>query len=395
MPRPHLAAILEDAWRAQLMGMMRRRGWGTRVLAFTGYGVAASTDETLPTSRRGGSLRVLGRVLMTRRPYAPAAADANATWVELRNADHERRGWRAFFGTPAMGEPVTVVLGDREIRTRADRTGLLDLTIGDHGLEPGWHQVRLLSPRAAETTATVRVVDPAETVGIVSDIDDTVITTTMPRPMIAAWNTFFRHEGTRRAVPGMATMYRELLEAHPGAPIVYVSTGAWNAVPQLTRFLKRAGYPVGPLLMTDWGATNTGWFRSGQDHKRACLHRLAREMPQVRWILVGDDGQHDPTLYGEFAEQRPDRVRVIAIRMLSAAQQMLSHFTPVATNDFEQHVGVELPVCRAGDGYALLDQMREALGEDLGAAAAGESAGSGREPTGAVRESTGAGARGA
>lgn len=79
MPRPHAAAIFEDAWNRQVAGAMRRRGWGTRVLAHTGYG---STDR----------IRVLGRVLMTRRPYAPAAADARATWLELRTADNERRG---------------------------------------------------------------------------------------------------------------------------------------------------------------------------------------------------------------------------------------------------------------------------------------------------------------
>src|SRR5699024_3521644 len=263
--------------------------------------------------------------------------------------------------TPASGEPVTVTIGEREFRTRADRSGLLDLTITGHGLEPGWHDLHISSPRAADTTAAVFIVDPEQTFGIVSDIDDTIITTTMPRPMIAAYNTFFRHEGTRRAVPGMATMYRELLEQHPGAPIVYVSTGAWNAVPPLMRFLRRAGYPVGPMLMTDWGPTNTGWFRSGQDHKRDCLHRLARELPQVRWVLVGDDGQHDPSIYGEFAEQLPEKVRAIGIRLLSATEQLLSHFTPIATDAYEQHVGVELPVCRAADGYLMLDQMREAL----------------------------------
>lgn len=348
MPRPHSAAIIEDAWHRQVAGAMRRRGWGTRVLAHTGYG---SVDR----------VRVLGRVLMTRRPYAPAAADARATWLELRTADSERRGWRFFFTTPASGEPVTVTIGDREYRTRADRSGLLDLTITGHGLQPGWHDLHISSPRAVDTTAAVFIVAPDQTFGIVSDIDDTIITTTMPRPMIAAYNTFFRHEGTRRAVPGMATMYRELLTQHPGAPIVYVSTGAWNAVPPLTRFLRRAGYPQGAMLMTDWGPTNTGWFRSGRDHKRACLHRLARELPKVKWVLIGDDGQHDPSIYGEFAEQRPDRVRAIGIRVLSATEQLLSHFTPIATDDYEQHVGVELPICRANDGYTMLEQMRQAL----------------------------------
>ena len=110
-----------------------------------------------------------------------------------------------------------MTIGEREFRTRVDRSGLLDLTITDHGLKPGWHDLSISSPRAADTTAAVFIVAPDQTFGIVSDIDDTIITTTMPRPMIAAWNTFFRHEGTRRAVPGMATMYRELLAAHPTA----------------------------------------------------------------------------------------------------------------------------------------------------------------------------------
>lgn len=51
---------------------------------------------------------------------------------------------------------------------------------------------------------------------------------------------------------------------------------------------------MGPLLLTDWGPTNTGWFRSGQDHKRACLDRLAKDFPKIKWLLIGDDGQHDP-----------------------------------------------------------------------------------------------------
>ena len=122
----------------------------------------------------------------------------------------------------------------------------------------------------------------------------------------------------------MAPMYRELLAEHPGAPIVYVSTGAWNTAPTLTRFLRSTAIPLGPLLMTDWGPTNTGWFRSGQEHKRACLDRLARDFPDIRWLLVGDDGQHDPKIYADFAEARPECVDAIGIRQLSPTEQVLS-----------------------------------------------------------------------
>ena len=76
----------------------------------------------------------------------------------------------------------------------------------------------------------------------------------LPRPMIAAWNTFVRDEQARRVVPGMAEMYRELLADHPGAPMFYVSTGAWNTAPTLTRFLGRHGYPPGPAAADRLGA---------------------------------------------------------------------------------------------------------------------------------------------
>ena len=115
--------------------------------------------------------------------------------------------------------------------TRTDRGGYVDLTVRGHGLSPGWHRIYVGSPGAETIDVPVLVVGTTVTHGIISDIDDTVLSTSLPRPMIAAWNTFMRSEGARRAVPGMATMYRELLAEHPDAPVIYLSTGAWNTAP--------------------------------------------------------------------------------------------------------------------------------------------------------------------
>jgi phosphatidate phosphatase APP1 len=343
MARPHAASIVEDAWHRRTNALLRSRGWRTRVVSHTGYG----SDSFV---------RVLGRVLLTRRPAEHPGADAEASARELRAAEEEQRGWRAFITAPAMNVPVTITAGRRTLTVRCDRSGYIDVTVKGHGLPPGWHDVRIAAEGAEEVTAAVRVIGSDETFGIISDIDDTVISTHLPRPLIAAWNTFVRSESARSAVPGMATMYRRLLEEHPDAPIVYVSTGAWNTAPHLGRFLRRHGYPLGPLLLTDWGPTNTGWFRSGQEHKKACLHRLANEFPHIRWLLVGDDGQHDPKIYGDFAEKRPDAVAAIAIRELSPAEQVLSHGIPVSNEELvpgHRH-HTDVPVCRAADGYGLL-----------------------------------------
>src|SRR6478752_10818088 len=102
MARPHAASIVEDAWHRRVDAVLRRRGWKTRIVAHTGYG----SDEFA---------RVLGRVLLTRRSEPGQREDAAATTAELRSAEDERRGWRAFITAPAMNVPITVTLGDQEI----------------------------------------------------------------------------------------------------------------------------------------------------------------------------------------------------------------------------------------------------------------------------------------
>lgn len=349
MARPHAAARIETRVNSAITRTLRRHGWKGRALAHTGYG---SVDF----------VRVMGRVVLTRGEVEQGQARPDVgDWIRSPLTD-QMRGWRAFITAQLAHAPVTVTLNGQDYSTTTDQNGYVDLIITDHGLEPGWHEAKIQPEDGLYDVARVNIISPDVRFGIVSDIDDTVISTSLPRPLIAAWNTFVLKEQARRIVPGMAPMYRDLLAEFPGAPIFYLSTGAWNTADTLTRFLDRHGYPAGPLLLTDWGPTNTGWFRSGQDHKRRNLHRLATEFPHIRWVLVGDDGQHDPRIYGDFARDRADVVRAIGIRELTPAEQVLSHGLPLSVEGFSPRVHRPVPVVRAPDGYGLGPQMRAALG---------------------------------
>ena len=161
----------------------------------------------------------------------------------------------------------------------------------------------------------------------------------------------------------MAVLYERLVRAHPGSPVIYLSTGAWNVAPTLTRFLSRNLYPAGPLLLTDWGPTHDRWFRSGRAHKEENLRRLAEEFPHVRWLLIGDDGQHDEELYARFAAEHPDRVAAVAIRRLSTGEAVLAGGRTKA----EQH-GADVPWVSASDGSTIADRLardRPALADPL------------------------------
>lgn len=358
MSRPHVAAVLEDALNERLADRLADRGWRHKIIPATGYGSA-------------DFMRVLARVTFTSTPEETASADVDATTEQLEHADEETRGWRAFVTLPAVDAPVTIRFGEREVTTRTDRAGLVDITIRGHGLAPGWRHVSLESPQAVAVEAAVHIIAATQRFGIISDIDDTILTTNLPRPLTAFWNTFVRSEAERIPVPGMATMYREFIAEHEErgveVPVIYVSTGAWNTAPHLTRFIRRHGFPQGPMLLTDWGPTNSGWFRSGPEHKRAQLRRVARELPHIRWILVGDTGQKDPVLYRDFAEEHPELVRAIALRQLTLKEQVISHgLPPLPLSDSRRARGlVATPIIEAEDGYELAQRLRLALPEDV------------------------------
>ncbi|MDX6300953.1 MAG: hypothetical protein QOF53_2167 [Nocardioidaceae bacterium] len=331
--RPHLASRAEGRLHAVLDPRLRKRGWTPRVVAHAGYGA-------------GGWVRVLARVMFTSPQWSP-------------DRDADGRGWRRFLCASAAGIAVHVHVGDRSHVVASARDGYVDVRL-PADLEPGWASVRLSVEGSAPVEAPVRIVAPGPQLGLVSDIDDTVMVTMLPRPLIALRNAFLLKESARQPVPGMAELYSDIVGEHPDIFVVYLSTGAWNTAGALRDFLARHHYPAGPLLLTDWGPTQTGWFRSGQEHKREQLRRLFRELPQVRWLLVGDDGQHDPHLYAEAVSVAPDRVLGVAIRQLSVTEQVVSTGTPrpkdsPAVGDKTSPRGPAI----ATDGFGLRDLLRE------------------------------------
>lgn len=338
-----IAARAEDGFNAAVVRVLTRRGYTPRVVAYPSYGTVER-------------VRVRARVLLT-APDAPTPGSV------------ERRGWRNLFSAELPGAVVrarTAPGGDgtEVLVARTDRSGYLDAPV-DLALEPGWQTLYLsVDGGDADVPAPVQVVAPGATHGIISDIDDTVLVTMVPRPHVAAWNFLVRSEGRRKPVPGMPELYGRLTASHPDAPVFYLSTGAWNTASALSRFLHRVGLPQGSLLLTDLGPTGTALLRSGREHKAATLRRLAEELPHLTWILVGDDGQHDPQVYETFAADHPGRVAAIAVRELSVQEQVAQNGLPGPTPATRRAVGEldrsEVVTAHAPDGRALARQLQDA-----------------------------------
>lgn len=149
-------------------------------------------------------------------------------------------------------------------------------------------------------------------VRVISDIDDTIkISQVRDKPALLL-NTFCRQF---RPAPGMAEMYRVWEES--GARFHYVSGSPWQLYPPLAEFIRDHNFPAGSFHMklfrpTDRSATNL--FGSQIEYKKGEITALFEKFPRDRFILVGDSGEQDPTIYAGLARENPRQVSRILIR---------------------------------------------------------------------------------
>lgn len=331
----HRAARWEDRYHRMREKRARKRKYAVTVVPYPGYGSTTS-------------IRVLARVLLTRNPRPGSRLDR-----KIKKRSESVRGWRSFIAIPVADVEVTVKINGYTEKVKADRGGVIDVALPVQ-LSAGAHTVHIQAEDSEVAEATIYVVDPKTRYGIICDVDDTVMVTALPRLFLAAWNSFVLDEHARVPTPGMAVLVSKLMDTRPGMPMIYLSTGAWNVAPTLTRFLSRNLYPHGSMLLTDWGPTTDRMFRSGRAHKEAQLRRLASEFPKIKWILIGDDGQHDETIYGEFQDEFPQNVAAVVIRQLSDGEAVLAGGRKKAEINSQRGAA---PWVYAPDGAGLASQL--------------------------------------
>jgi phosphatidate phosphatase APP1 len=301
------AMVAESVVQAGVLLALRVRGrHHPIVVPFIGHG---------STSR----VRVGGRVVLGRPAVAAPAVgvpDAPPTTPASRRAVL-RASIARFLTVEVPGAVVTIRWPGGSVQVRADRDGYVDAEIDVAGLEPGWHEFEMSLRAGPTVSAQVLVVDPEVRVGLVSDVDDTILETGISRGIEFIRATLLTPVGDRAPLPGAAALYRALVTPADGPqrPVFYVSTSPWNLHEMLLEFVALRRFPLGPLLLTDWGPSRSGLFRIGaQEHKTGLVERTLTEHPNLGLVLVGDSGQLDPEIYAALAREHPDRIRAVYIR---------------------------------------------------------------------------------
>jgi phosphatidate phosphatase APP1 len=263
------------------------------ILPYLGYGTAAE-------------LTVCGRVLED-EGFLPAA-DADSRWRNLV------RFYKRLESDEVPGARLRARFFASEAEATTDREGYFRLSIAPRGrLGPGaWQEVQLellepLEPRGpVQATARVLVPPKRARFGVISDIDDTIVSSHVANKLKMLLTVALSNARTRKPFAGVAAFYRAL---HAGVnPLFYVSKSPWNLYAPLLEYLEVQGLPLGPLMLRDFG------LRREKEHKRKAIEEILATYPGLKFILIGDSGEEDPEIYSDIVQRFPARIRVIYIR---------------------------------------------------------------------------------
>ncbi|MCP9198536.1 DUF2183 domain-containing protein [Gramella sp. GC03-9] len=190
--------------------------------------------------------------------------------------------------------------------------------------------------------------------GVISDIDDTILQTGVTS--FLKWrllkNSLMTNAYKRIPLKDAPDLYQKLHKGKSGKnknPMFYLSNSPWNLYEYLKLFLDYNKFPKGPILLRDFRTPFDGTLKPEKPHKQKEITNILKTYPDLNFILIGDSGEHDASIYTEIAAQYSDRIKAIYLRSVKHRRQMkrvrslIDNFDTVPvllandSNEAEQH----------------------------------------------------------
>lgn len=251
--------------------------------------------------------------------------------IEKRGIKHAHAILHKFRIKPLKNFKVRLKFKDLDVTTKTQEDGYFRFTIPyNAALEPGWHDYEI-SCKMYE----VGMIEKGELLkpypgklGIISDIDDTFL--------ISHSNTFFKklyvmlskNINKRKVYDDVVKHYSRLSQAGQDSKeatnsFFFVSSSEWNLYDFIDEFAKLHGLPKAVIKLKKIKTGLRDFVSSGRgnhDHKFIKIKDIISFYPHLKYVLMGDDSQHDPYLYERICKVFPMNIKAVYIRQTTSKQ---------------------------------------------------------------------------
>ena len=227
---------------------------------------------------------------------------------------------------------VYLKFGNHEIHSKTLDDGYFKFCIPiEKEFDFGWMEYEVSIKHKSETiTAKGSFIRPHEgNLGIISDIDDTFLISHTRNVFKKIYILLFKNVNDRKVFEGVVPHYQALSSAGRNNKdeqnaFFYVSSSEWNLYNFIVKFTKIHQLPRAVILLKDIKRGVTDFFISGRrnhNHKFDKIKHVLEFYPNLKYVLLGDDSQHDPFLYEQICKIFPVTVKAVYIRQTGKHQK--------------------------------------------------------------------------
>ncbi|MFV8357248.1 App1 family protein [Flavobacterium sp. XS1P32] len=195
----------------------------------------------------------------------------------------------------------------------------------------GWidYEVSITYNNESITTRDSYIRPHKGNLGIISDIDDTFLVSHTLNPLKKLYVLLFKNINKRKIYEDVVTHYQALSTAgrenkEEFNAFFYVSSSEWNLYRFITKFTEIHKLPKAVLLLKDIKTSLTDFFLTGRgnhNHKFEKIKHILEFYPNLEYVLLGDDSQHDPYLYEAICKIFPVTVKAVYIRQTGTSKK--------------------------------------------------------------------------
>ncbi|AVR45471.1 hypothetical protein C7S20_09420 [Christiangramia fulva] len=276
--------------------------------------------------------------------------------------------WKQFDSFEIPQAALELRISDKlNIQTKTDDEGyfLIDKTLEENlsevASEEGWIKFDIFYRNKLESQTSLLedpfkgeflIPSPEAEFGIISDIDDTIMHTGVTS--FLKWrllkNSLLTNAYKRIPLKNAADLYQKLHSGKSGKnknPVFYLSNSPWNLYEYLKLFLDYNKFPKGPILLRDLRTPFEAAIKPEKPHKQKEITNILKTYPDLKFILIGDSGEHDATIYTDIAAQYSDRILAIYLRSvrhekrMKRVQSIIDNFDTVPVLMVENSVDAE------------------------------------------------------
>lgn len=220
---------------------------------------------------------------------------------------------------------VYLKLGSSEIHTKTLNDGYFKFCIPlETEFNFGWMKYEVSIKHKNEIITSIgSFIRPHKgNVGIISDIDDTFLISHTRNIFKKMYILLFKNVNDRKVFKDVVPHYQALSSAgrnniEEQNAFFYISSSEWNLYRFIVKFTKIHQLPRAVILLKDIKTGIADFFMSGRgnhNHKFDKIKHVLEFYPNLKYVLLGDDSQHDPFLYEQICKIFPVTVKAVYIR---------------------------------------------------------------------------------